>query len=76
MRDVSYFSKIYVFTGFVDFRKQSHGLSVLVKENFDLKVLEPKSLFVFTNRQKRAIKMLSGPDRICFMDKNTGNRSL
>lgn len=58
MRDVSYFSKIYVFTGFVDFRKQSHGLSVLVKENFDLKVLEPKSLFVFTNRQKRAIKML------------------
>ena len=58
MRDISYFNKIYVFTGFVDFRKQSHGLSVLVKEHMDLKLFEPKSLFVFTNRQKKAIKML------------------
>lgn len=58
MRDLSYFNKIYVFTGFVDFRKQSYGLSVLVKEHFDLKPFEPKSLFIFTNRRKRAIKML------------------
>lgn len=58
MRDVSYFNKIYIFTGHVDFRKQSHGLSVLVKEHFMLQPFEPKSLFVFINRQKRAIKML------------------
>ena len=58
MGDVSYFSKIYVFTGFVDFRKQSYGLSVLVKEHFELKPFEPKSLFVFTNRHKKSIKML------------------
>lgn len=58
MRDITYFSKIYVFTGSVDFRKASHGLSVVVKEHFNLKPFEPKSLFIFTNRRKRAIKML------------------
>ena len=58
MKDVSFFSKIYLATKPVDFRKQIAGLSAIVGSQFDLDCFENRSIFIFTNRKKSSIKML------------------
>jgi transposase len=58
MRDVSYFSKIYLAVSPVDFRKQVNGLTVIIKEHLGQHPFEAKSLFVFVNRRKAAIRMV------------------
>ncbi|MCX6129808.1 MAG: IS66 family insertion sequence element accessory protein TnpB [Proteobacteria bacterium] len=58
MKDISAFSKIFLATQPVDFRKQANGLSVIVKEVLDSQPFEAKSLFVFINKKKSAIRML------------------
>lgn len=58
MRDVSYFTKIFVATAPVDFRKQAHGLALIVDHALGLQSLADRSLFVFTNRSRQAVKML------------------
>lgn len=58
MRDISYFSKIYLATGPVDFRKQANGLLTIIKEHLGHQPFEAKALFVFTNRRKAAVRML------------------
>lgn len=58
MKDVSSFSKIYLATKPVDFRKQIAGLSAIVGSRFGLDCFENRSIFVFINRKKTDIKML------------------
>ncbi len=49
--------KIYVCTGKTDMRKQINGLSILVKDEFELNPFE-KNLFVFCNKPKNRLKIL------------------
>ena len=58
MRDISFFTKIYVATEPVDFRKHAHGLALVVEHHLGLDHLSEKSLFVFTNRRRSSIKLL------------------
>lgn len=58
MKDIAAFTKIYVATQPVDFRKQASGLSIVVKEVLGLVPFESKSLFVFTNKRKSSLRML------------------
>jgi transposase len=58
LRDLSFFSKIYVCTESVDFRKQAHGLSLLVEHKLNQKPMTERALFVFTNKRRNAVKIL------------------
>lgn len=58
MKDISSFNKIYLAVEPVDFRKQAHGLSLLVEPIFKILPSDTKVLFVFTNRRKTAVKLL------------------
>jgi transposase len=58
MRDVAVFAKIILATKPVDFRKQAHGLSIVVKESLGLQPFDAKSLFVFVNRKRSSLRML------------------
>ena len=58
MRDISSFNKIYLAIKPVDFRKQAHGLSLLVEPIFKTLPNDAKVLFAFTNRRKTATKLL------------------
>lgn len=58
MKDVGYFTKIFVARDHVDFRKQARGLAVVVKEVLAEYPLQDKTLFVFVNRRKDSIKIL------------------
>lgn len=58
MKDISCFSKIYVASHAVDFRKQSKGLSLIVKHSMNLSPTADKSLFVFFNRSRRSVRFL------------------
>lgn len=48
---------IYVAAQHIDMRKQINGLALLVTETFDMDVMD-HSLFIFTNRSRKQIKML------------------
>lgn len=58
MKDISFFKRIYLATQPVDFRKQAHGLAIIVSHTFEMDALSEKSLFVFTNKRKTAVKLL------------------
>jgi transposase len=58
MKDVGNFSKIFICTSAVDFRKQSYGLTALVKTLLVENPIDPKALFIFSNRRKTGIRML------------------
>ena len=58
MKDLNYFSKIYVATEPVDFRKQAIGLSQIVEGFMGITPMVEKSLFVFTNKKAKAVKLL------------------
>ena len=58
MKDLSFFNKIFLATTPVDFRKQAHGLAVVVEQTLKQAGLNDKVLFAFTNKRKTAIKML------------------
>ncbi len=58
MRDLAFFSRIYLATTPVDFRKQAHGLAIIVAESLGFTGLNGKNLFVFTNRRKNSVKIL------------------
>jgi transposase len=58
MRDLNYFTKIYLASKPVDFRNQMQGLSVLVKSTLDKDPLQGRCLFVFVNRRKTSVKLL------------------
>jgi transposase len=58
MKEISFFTKIYLAAKPVDFRKQIQGLSLLVKEHLGCDPLENRSLFVFANRRRDAIRIL------------------
>ena len=58
MKDISYFSKIYLAVEPVDFRKQANGLNAIISGDFELDNFENRSLFIFTNKRKSGIKML------------------
>jgi transposase len=62
MRDVGYFNKIYLAVESVDFRKQAHGLGVIVSQAFKLNILEGRLLFVFTNKRKNSVRLLYWDD--------------
>ena len=58
MKDLSFFQKIFLASDPVDFRKQAHGLVVLVQHVLELNPMHEKFLFVFTNKRHTAIKMI------------------
>lgn len=58
MKDLSYFGKIYLSVDPVDFRKQAHGLAIIVEHVLKLNPISEKTLFVFTNKRRDAIKIL------------------
>jgi len=58
MKDLSFFGKIFLATEPVDFRKQAHGLAVLVEHVLKQNALMDKSIFVFTNKKRTAVKLL------------------
>jgi hypothetical protein len=58
MKDVGVFSKIFIARDSVDFRKQARGLASIAKEVLDANVSCGKTLFVFFNKRKDAVKML------------------
>ncbi|RYZ89461.1 MAG: transposase [Proteobacteria bacterium] len=58
MKDVGNFSKIFICTGPVDFRKRSYGLTAVVKSALGENPIDPKSLFIFSNRRRTGMRML------------------
>ena len=58
MRDINFFTKIFVAVQPVDFRKQANGLFLMVESIFKILPNSSKMLFVFTNRHKNAVKMV------------------
>lgn len=58
MKDVSFFSKIFLAVTPVDFRKQAHGLAIIAEHSLDLDVTNERYLFCFTNKRKNAMKLL------------------
>ena len=47
MKDVGHFTKIFVCTDTIDFRKQVYGLSVIVKESLNENPIDARCLVVF-----------------------------
>lgn len=58
MRDLGTFSKFYLAIKPVDFRKQAHGLALIVDHTLNLKAVSDRIIFAFTNKKKTAIKLL------------------
>ena len=58
MKDVTAFTKIVLKTTPVDFRKQAHGLSLIVQEVLGLVPFDSKSLYVFINKKRSSLRML------------------
>lgn len=58
MKDMSYFSKVFLAVKPVDFRKQARGLSAIVQEGLSCIPTDSRSIFVFTNRRKDSVRML------------------
>ena len=58
MKDLNCFTAIYLALDHVDFRKQIHGLASIVRASLDKNPLTDKSVFVFTNKRKNAIRIL------------------
>ena len=58
MKDFSAFNRIYLASEPVDFRKQAHGLAVIVEQAFGIHVTDDKKLFLFTNKRRNAVKLL------------------
>lgn len=57
MRGVESFLSIYLHREPVDFRKQSHGLSVIVEEEMGVSPFT-EALFVFASRDRKKLKIL------------------
>lgn len=58
MKDIAFFSKIYLASSPVDFRKQAHGLALIAQHSFGFDRLNEKTLFAFTNRSRTSVKIL------------------
>jgi transposase len=58
LKDVSFYSRIFLAVEPVDFRKQAHSLALLVEHSFELAAHNEKWLFAFTNKRRTAIKLL------------------
>ncbi|MES2875018.1 MAG: transposase [Gammaproteobacteria bacterium] len=58
MKDIGNFSKIFLAIKPVDFRKQIYGLAAIAKDTLEEQTSESRSLFIFTNRNKSAIRIL------------------
>ena len=58
MKDLSFFTKVFLATTAVDFRKQARGLSVLAEGIFETSVSCDRTIFVFTNKRRDAVRLL------------------
>ncbi len=58
MKDLGFFSRIFLAIDPVDFRKQAHGLALIAESTMNVSGVNEKYLFVFTNRRKTGIEML------------------
>lgn len=58
MKDLNYFTKIFIASKPVDFRKQASGLAQVVEGFLELNPLLDRCLFVFTNKRAKAVKLL------------------
>ena len=51
------FSKIYLYKGFIDMRKQINGLAAFVQQELQLNPFE-KYLFIFCGKKRVSVKIL------------------
>lgn len=58
MKDLGFFSKIFLAIDPVDFRKPAHSLALTVEHSMGISSLVDRTLFVFTNRSRTAVKIL------------------
>ncbi len=58
MKDLSFFTKIFLAREDVDFRKQAHSLALMVTHVLEQNPMQERVLFVFTNRRRNAVKIL------------------
>lgn len=58
MKDLNYFTRIFVASEPVDFRKQAAGLAQVVEGFLELNPMLDRCLFVFTNKKARGVKCL------------------
>lgn len=58
MKDLSYFTKIYVAIDAIDFRKQIKSLSLLAENLFEKPLNCERSIFVFRNKRRDSIRIL------------------
>ena len=58
MRSASYFPKVLLYVGRVDFRKSIDGLAVIVEASMGVSPFCGDTLFVFVSRCKRRMKVL------------------
>ena len=58
MKDLGYFTKIYLAVDAVDFRKQMKSLSVLAESHFNKPMNCERTLFVFRNKRRDAVRIL------------------
>lgn len=56
MRDLNFFSKIFIAVEPVDFRRQAQGLALLIENRLQANLYSKRDLFVFTNKSKTAVK--------------------
>ena len=57
MTPLESFEDIFLYKGFVDFRKSIDGLHAIVNSESETDIFQP-CLFVFTNRRKNKVKIL------------------
>ena len=57
MRSARSFPKVYLHLGKVDFRKQAHGLALLVQQELRMSPME-NALFVFVSKDRRRMRIL------------------
>jgi transposase len=58
LKDMSFFTKIFLARDAVDFRKQAHSLALMVTHVLEQNPIQDRVLFVFTNRRRNAVKIL------------------
>jgi len=58
MKDIGFFTRIFLVITPVDFRKQAHGLSLITEHTLGFTSLHEKTLFVFTNKRRTSVKIL------------------
>ena len=58
MRSIKEFDNVFLYCGYVDFRKGINGLSTIIVHQLRLSIREDSNLFVFCNRSRDKLRIL------------------